>query len=305
MNKKRFITFLLIILCLLFSSCSRGFTEKSNDAPVPNNNSGSNNVSDSGTDVMKNVNTNLENRKLIKDVNMTVETKDFDKLMTNLNMEIQNNKGYIQESNVSGNRYNSSSNRYATIIVRVPADKLDGFTGKISSLCNIVSKTESTRDVTMDYIDVESHVNALRTEQQSLQNLMSKTQNLNDILQIQKTLTEIIYQIESYESKLRTYDNLIAYSTITMRIEEVEKITPVGNKSAWQQIGSNFSNNIGYIGKGASAIFVWLVSSSPFLLIITAIVWVIIVLIRRSEKKRRLTFQQIYNTGSNKDKKGE
>ena len=52
---------------------------------------------------------------------------------------------------------------------------------------------------------------------------MEQATNLSDVLQIQNRLTDVIYQIESYESRLRTYDNLIDFTTIDLTIREVEK----------------------------------------------------------------------------------
>ena len=51
---------------------------------------------------------------------------------------------------------------------------------------------------------------------------MEQATNLSDVLQIQNRLTDVIYQIESYESRLRTYDNLIDFTTIDLTIREVE-----------------------------------------------------------------------------------
>ena len=48
----------------------------------------------------------------------------------------------------------------------------------------------------------------------------------------------MIYEIESYESQLRTYDNLIDYTTVTIYISEVERTIAAENQSIWQEIGT-------------------------------------------------------------------
>ncbi len=46
---------------------------------------------------------------------------------------------------------------------------------------------------------------------------------------IQHELTEVRYQLESYESRKRTYDSRIQYSSIEMTVREVERETKVSD----------------------------------------------------------------------------
>jgi hypothetical protein len=139
----------------------------------------------------------------------------------------------------------------------------------------------------MDYVDIESHIKALKTEQESLLKLLEKADNLDNILTIQNHLTDVRYELESYETKRRTYDDLISYSTVTMEIHEVERETPTEKLTMWQEIGNNLSNNLSQIGEGARGLFVWFVSASPYLLILAAIALIVLLIIRTSIKKSR------------------
>ena len=98
-----------------------------------------------------------------------------------------------------------------------------------------------TEDVTLNYVDMESRIEALKIEKKSLEKLLGEAKNLTDLFSIQERLTEVIYEIESYESQLRTYDNLIDYTTVTIYISEVERTIAAENQSIWQEIGTNIS----------------------------------------------------------------
>ena len=276
----------LLFCTLVFPSCSSKSSHSPNQSDgyhrTPSRNDGIS-TDEKGEDIT-NENTigDIGTRKLIKEANISIETKEYDEFISNLEKEIKIFGGYIQKSEISGS--GDYRNRYAEIVVRIPADRLDGFTNQVSALGNILSKTENVQDVTMDYVDIESRIKALKTQQESLLELMKKSGSLSDILAIQKELTEVQYQLESYESKLRTYDNLIAYGTVTMHIYEVQRETPTSNLSMWEEIGINLSENLNQIGSTARSMFIWFVSSSPYILILVIVALIIFLIIRFSMK---------------------
>lgn len=100
-------------------------------------------------------------------------------------------------------------------------------------------------------------------------------------------------ELESYESRLRTYDSLVAYSTITMDIYEVERVEQVEELSAWEQIGKNLTTNLEDIGNGFVAFFVFFVSALPYLLLLAIPVVIVVLLVRRSSRKRRQNLQNV------------
>ena len=111
----------------------------------------------------------------------------------------------------------------------------------------------------MDYVDAQSRLKALRTEQEALLALLEKATSLSDILTLQEKLTGVRGDIESYETKLRTMETLVAYSTVTLRLSEVEKETVVEPVGIWQEIGARFSDSLSGVGRGLRAVFVWFV----------------------------------------------
>lgn len=224
------------------------------------------------------------NRKIIERVFLNVETREFDDLIAKINQEISKAGGYVERSNVSGNSYYYDGNRYAELTIRVPSEKSDGFSEFVSQNSTVTSKEITTDDVTLSYIDAESRVKALETEKASLENLLAKAETLEDIIKIQDRLTDVIYEIESYQSQLRTYDNLIDYTTITIYISEVEKVSVVEEQTVWQEIGTKLSNNFSDIGDGAVAVFVFLVSNVPYIAILGAVAFVIVKVVKKMKK---------------------
>ena len=104
-------------------------------------------------------------RKLIRTIYLSLQTTEFDSVLSDLSTKTTELGGYIENSSISGNSYYYQSTRYASYTIRIPSDQLDQFVDIVSELGNVTQKNESVEDVTLQYVDVESRKKALETEQ--------------------------------------------------------------------------------------------------------------------------------------------
>lgn len=214
------------------------------------------------------------NRKLIKTVDLTVETTEFDSLITNLVNKVDALGGYIENSEVYGGGINEDSIRDAHYTVRVPSDKLDGFVESVSEAANIIRKSENVEDVTLQYVDTQSKKEALEVEKDRLMLLLEEADSIETIIALESRLSEVRYELETMESKLRTYDNLVDYSTVYINISEVRIYTPKEPESVWERIGSGFLNSLEGVADDLVDLFVGIVVSIPYL-----VVWAVIIIV--------------------------
>ena len=218
---------------------------------------------------------------------MDVETESFDALLASAQSQAEELGGYIESSSISNSSYASSTSaaRSARLTARIPSEKLDGYLAGISKQSNVTRKSESTEDVTLQYVDLQSHKKALLAEQESLLSMMEQAESIEDIIAINEQLTDVRYQIESMESQLRSYDNRVDYSTVYLYIDEVEVYTPVEEETVWERISTGFVDSLKNIGEGLKEAAIWFVIHIPYL-VIWAIVIAIIILILKKIKKR-------------------
>lgn len=164
-------------------------------------------------------------QKLIRYLDYTIETKEFDTFVQELGGLVSTAKGYVEQSEVSQNEPQSHAQgkRYASYTLRIPADGLEAFKQELQEKGTITRQSERVEDVTLNYVDVESHITALKTEQESLLKMLEQADTIETILAIQNQLTQVRYQLESYESQKRTYDNDINYSAVYVYVQEVER----------------------------------------------------------------------------------
>lgn len=232
------------------------------------------------------------NRKLIKNVNLSVETKEYDSLMVNLENEIKNLGGYIESMDAyNGNSYYTTEGRYATIVARIPAAALDGFVSKVGEEANVTNRSESVEDVTLNYVDMESHKKMLTEEQERLMQLLEEASSIEDIITIESRLSEVRYQIESMESQLRTYDNQVDYSTVTLSIQEVKELTPVVEESTGERIRNGFLASCINVLDGIKEFFVSLIIALPYLIIwgviLTIAIFIIVKIVKKSDARSK------------------
>jgi len=231
-----------------------------------------------------------DSRKWIITVDMSAETEDMDALLDAVQQQIDQLGGYVQNQRVSnGSRYSNYRYRSASLTVRVPADQVDAFTEKVGGLSNVVRSSKSLEDITLSYVATESRMNALKTEEARLLELMAKAENMSDLLEIEARLTDVRYELERVTSQLRTYDNQVNYATIYLTIEEVTEYTPVEEETLWQRISGGFLRSLKGVGSGLLNFGVWILVNIPYFVVIAGIVWLLwklIVLLRKRRASR-------------------
>lgn len=233
--------------------------------------------------------TQFADQKLIKTVDLRAETEDLDALLAKLGEQITALGGYTEYQNIyNGSAYASYRTRSAELTVRIPADALSGFLTQVEDFSNVISKTESVDDVTLQYVDTQSRLEALQAEHDRLVELMEKAETMSDLLEIEARLTEVRYELESVASQLRVLENHVSYATIELYIEEVEVLTEVEEPTVWERISTGFMRNLQNLGDALVNLFVWIVTYSPQLLIFAGVIALIVWLCRRSIRKRRL-----------------
>ena len=240
----------------------------------------------------------VTDRKLIRTVDMQVETKEFDALKNDLYSKITALGGYIEdEYSFNGSNYDGSrKTRFTNLTIRIPDSKLDGFVNELGDMANVISRNSSATDVTLQYTDIESKRDMLRAEQESYLALLEKAESVEDIVYLTERLTEVRYNIESLERQLRVYDNQVDYATVNLNVKEVEVLTPqvVEEKTAGQQIAEGFKasmedviNSLKHFGMNLIINLPYIVRALIILGIIYGVIRAAIAIIAKTVKKKK------------------
>lgn len=229
-------------------------------------------------------------RKLIKRVYLNLQTLDFTSSLEFILDEVKKEGGYIENSDIQGDEIYGRSNKYASLVIRIPSEKVDNFVNLIGDNITVTNKSEETEDVTRDYVDTESRIKMLKIEEERLLSYMEKAESLKDIITLEERLSEVRYELERYSATLKNYDDLVAYSTVTINLYEVEKIDEKVNKeeiSAFSRMATGLKESIVDIKDGFVNFFVWFVIKLPYLIIWGIIITVFVILALKVDKKIR------------------
>ena len=293
-NKLLILGLLTLVLCLTFCACGAanagrdeawaedmtgGFFDKV-EAEVEMNGAPSYGMdgsyaetpSESGSVVAS---TSQYAEKVIRNVSLFSETRDFDRALEEIRASVASLGGYEQSVNVTGKSYHSSVQycRTARMTLRLPAESLDAFLSTVGNLVNVTSQTMSSTNVTAEYYDMESRISVLESEKEAYEEMLKKSDDVSYLLKVKDRLYNVIEEIESYKTQLRVYDNKVAYSTVTMTLDEVIEYTPIitPKDTFGTRIANAFRESWKDFADGCQAFFVWLVYALPTLLVIGAI----------------------------------
>ena len=232
--------------------------------------------------------------KIIYKVSANIETVSFDETIEGVYALLNLNGGFIENSNIGGRNYAQSYHgwqtfRTAQFTLRVPVDRLNIMTADLERLGNVINTTSYGENITAQFTDTQSRLNSYKIQEERLLDMLSKSENVTDMISIEERLADVRYQIESLTSMLRNWQNRVDYSSVDLYISEVEKFTeiePLQQKTYWQQTGDGLSATIRNIGFFFADLFQWLVINMPVLIILAVITVVVIIIVRRYLRRK-------------------
>lgn len=292
MKRTRFLS-LFLSLCLLLTACGGGAPTENGEFHRADADYATNEIIEMETtaamapeelkaDGTLSESPALTDRKLIKTVSMEAETEHYDDLVAALEEKLTALGGYTENRRTGSY---SKNRRWSNMTIRIPAENLSGFVAHVNESANVVSTSEETVDVTLQYSDTEAKIAALETERTRLMELLAEAGNLSEILEIEARLSDVTYELERYESRKRGYDNQITYATVHLHIEEVEVLTPMEEPTVWTRIRDGFAESLEGVGDGIVDVFVYLVAGSPYLVVFGAVMALIILIARKQSRK--------------------
>lgn len=236
---------------------------------------------ETGTDIS--AGTLPANTKVIYSADITLETKEFDSAEQAISRIVAGLGGWFENRSV----YQGGGSRSLRCTVRVPAKSFTAFLDQAGQAAHVTSRDEYAEDVSEAYYDSESRLVTQRTKLERLHHLLSQAEAMEDIISLENAISETELEIERLTGSLRKYDSLVGYSTITLRLEEVYKLSTDEEVAVTfgQRLGSAFSLGLRRGISGVEEFCIALARNWFNLIILAVIVAVVILLVRWRRKK--------------------
>ena len=291
---KRMVSLLLaLVLALLLAGCgaskAAGGASDSMAASEPeagywsNNSKSDDNYDEGGYDADGTPASDPASRpvKMIYNGYMEMQTQDFDTAASGIEALVRELGGYFQQSSVS-NR-GSSSYRYGSYTIRIPAAQFETFFQRAGQLCHVTYTNTTADDVSESYYDTEARLETARIKLERLQQLLAKATSMEDIITIESAISETEWDIENLSGTLRHYDALVDYATVNVELSEVYQLSGQDKAvtSFGGRLGQSFVNGLRAVGSALEDFAVWLAYSWVWLAVIAAAAVIVIRIVRR------------------------
>ena len=226
--------------------------------------------------------------KLVYSGDLTVQTLEYDDCVAQVRAKIKSAGGIIQSESESDADYHwyyddhvNTSTRTLYLTVRIPSAGFYDFLASVGEAGKVTSRSVSVDNISQAYSDTKTQIEALEIEEKRLLEMMEKAESIEDMIAVESRLTEVQSDLNYYKTRLRGMDTDVAYSTISMTIEEVKKYSPtVVEQSFGDRVREAFANAWRVFVKFLQDVVIIVIELLPFLLLILVIV-LLVLLIRK------------------------
>ena len=207
-----------------------------------------------------------DSAKIIYTANLTLETRDYDTARAALDAALSDADGYMESSS---EYTNTDSTRSVSLTLRVPQDSYKSFLAAAAQSGSVTYQNQQAEDITTRYMDTEARLASLTAQRTRLQELQAQADTLADLLEIESSLSDVQYQIESWQSQLDWYSNQVQQCTVYVNLSEVQNYTPT-DESFLGSVGAAFAQGWSNFVNGLQQLAVWLAGAWPVVLVVAA-----------------------------------
>ncbi|MCK5130398.1 MAG: DUF4349 domain-containing protein [Clostridiales bacterium] len=227
--------------------------------------------------------------KIIYNVYASLLCEDVNLAVAAITEKVKVLGGYVSYVNT----YTSDGYSYANIEVRVPAGNLDIMEDYSHEIGNVEEFTMNSNNVTESYYDIQARLEHNLAQETQLLELMKEAKTIEDTLLVRAELTKIQEIIESYKGRIRVWDSLVDYSTISYNISPVPTLDTEVDDSprlikldeTWRAMKRGFVNTAIVVANFFSWVLRMLVVLAIPLLICGIVAIVVVILVRKGKKK--------------------
>lgn len=212
----------------------------------------------------KNLARSVPDRKMVYTSDLLLESKEYEQTRLKLDEILAQADGYAQRTEESTH---TNDTRYLYCVYRIPSENYRTFLDQIADSGNLVHRDEQQNDVTSNYIDTQARLTALTSQRDRLLELQEKAEDLSALLEIETKLTQVQYELESWQQKLNDLSNQVEYCTVNLTLQEVTTYTP-GETPLWQKISSAFVDAVKNFGAALSVLLLAIISFWPWLVVL-------------------------------------
>jgi hypothetical protein len=198
-----------------------------------------------------------DKKKIIKDGRMGIQVSELENTKNRIDSLVKMYTGYYANERFNNTDYESAIN----LKIRMPSRNFEIFITDIESgEGEIIYKEIDARDVTDQFIDLETRLENKRNYLLRYQALVKKAKSIKDILDIEEKIRILEEEIESTQGRLKYLSDQVSYSTLDLLISKKKtfKYIPAQRDKFTERLKQSLSKGwVGFIDFLLFVIKIW------------------------------------------------
>jgi hypothetical protein len=184
---------------------------------------------------------NKTEKKIIKDGRIGLEVQHLEPTKQKIDSLVKATRGYYANDRFDDSQYASTF----SLKIRIPSAQFENFIGALESYQGTVNYKEiKSRDVTLEFIDLETRLANKRKYLDRYGDLLKRANSVKDILQIENEVRQLEEEIESTVGRLKYLKDQVGYSTLDLVLTKKKefKFDPEPQDSFFERFKQSLSN---------------------------------------------------------------
>lgn len=219
-----------------------------------------------------------QGQRIIKTAQLTFETNDVEATHQRILNLASQNKGFVQSDN-SGKSYNQI---FQNLVIRVPTENFQKFIDGISEGVEYFDqKRISRQEVSEEFVDLKARLKAKGELENRYLELLKKANSVNDMLAIERELSNIREEIEAKQGRLQYLQSQVSMSSVNIQFYKTTSETGI-TKSYGQKMKNALSGG----WNGISILFLGILYLWPLFFVAIILTIVIRAFVKRRNNKK-------------------
>ncbi|MFN0070135.1 MAG: DUF4349 domain-containing protein [Chloroflexota bacterium] len=190
-------------------------------------------------------------RMIIRTVTLTLAVEHVAQTYQQVEIIAESLGGSVTSSTVKEEGDRTS----ASVVLRVPSDQRTYISAldQLRKLAiSIPDESLASQDVTEEFVDLESAMRALQATETRLLSLMERAQKVDEVIAVQRELTNVRGQIEKIEGRRRFLERRSEFTTINLTLRDVAAARQ-NQQREWSP-RSTFEEALGALGRSLQGV---------------------------------------------------
>jgi len=174
-------------------------------------------------------------RMVIRTAQLTVEVPDMESALAQARQIATRDGGFVSASNTHIEKVNDQDRMVADLTLQVRSDAADSALSDLRGLGKVTTESSGSQDITEEYVDLTSNLRNLQASETAILKLMDKANQIQDVLALQRELTNVRGQIERIQGRKNYLERRSDMATITLALR-LPPVEATRTSTGWDPI---------------------------------------------------------------------